>query len=160
MKALSVKQPWASYIAHGWKTVECRTWPTKYRGELLICSSKGDYLLPDLPPANELVLPGGMALGVVELIDCRRMTVNDLEAAMLPENLQSESLLAYAWHIKPLYEIIPIPVKGKLSIFNIDIEIEKLPNGFMDHAIYLDWLSNNKTFRNKEWEEYYLQHKD
>lgn len=39
MKALSVKQPWAALIASGQKTIETRTWPTKYRGALLICSS-------------------------------------------------------------------------------------------------------------------------
>lgn len=27
MKALTVKQPFASMIASGWKRVECRSWP-------------------------------------------------------------------------------------------------------------------------------------
>ncbi len=38
MKALSIKQPWAHYIASGQKTIETRTWETKYRGPLLICA--------------------------------------------------------------------------------------------------------------------------
>lgn len=34
--ALSVRQPWAWAIAHGHKMIENRTWPTGFRGRLLI----------------------------------------------------------------------------------------------------------------------------
>lgn len=40
IKALSLWQPWASLIAVGAKRYETRSWPTKYRGPLLICASK------------------------------------------------------------------------------------------------------------------------
>ena len=43
MKTLSVKQPFASLICGGVKTVENRTWTTDYRGRLLIHAS-GDNL--------------------------------------------------------------------------------------------------------------------
>lgn len=36
MRALTVKQPWAHFIAKQQKTVENRTWPTDYRGLLAI----------------------------------------------------------------------------------------------------------------------------
>lgn len=39
MKALSIKQPWASLIAHGIKDVENRTWRTKFRGRIYIHAS-------------------------------------------------------------------------------------------------------------------------
>ena len=88
MKALSVKQPWASCIIDGGKTVECRTWKTSYRGPLLICSSKGDI---DFPEENGLIAPGGMALGVVELVDIARMTRSKATPGILncfiPSNL-------------------------------------------------------------------------
>lgn len=44
MKAISIKQPWASLIAHGIKDIENRTWkcPQKYIGQrVLIHASKG-----------------------------------------------------------------------------------------------------------------------
>lgn len=44
MKAISIKQPWASLIAHGIKDIENRTWkcPQKYLGQrILIHASKG-----------------------------------------------------------------------------------------------------------------------
>lgn len=153
MKALSVKQPWASFIVTGEKTVECRTWPTKYRGELLICSSKGDGYLDytDEGLSEDMLLPGGMALGVVELLDCRRMTKADLENAVLPAEWEEDALEGFAWHLKTLYEIIPVPVKGKLGIYNIDIDIQKLPSQFQDHLIYLDYQKYGR-FRLPEWE--------
>ncbi len=36
MKALTVRQPWASLIAVGVKTIETRSWRTEYRGPLAI----------------------------------------------------------------------------------------------------------------------------
>ena len=34
--AISIKQPWATLIVHGLKTVEVRRWPTARRGRILI----------------------------------------------------------------------------------------------------------------------------
>lgn len=39
MMTLSVRQPWASLIAWGDKTIEHRSWETPYRGPLLIHAS-------------------------------------------------------------------------------------------------------------------------
>ena len=36
MKALTIRQPWASLIVEGVKTVETRSWNTKHRGSLAI----------------------------------------------------------------------------------------------------------------------------
>ncbi len=40
IKALSIKQPWAWAIVNGYKTIENRTWKTKFRGAFLIHASK------------------------------------------------------------------------------------------------------------------------
>ena len=137
MKALSIRQPWASLVAFGLKTVECRTWKTSYRGPLLICSSKGDFELED-----GLITPGGMALGVVELVDIAPMVKADLENAFLLEEWEADALKGYAWHVRRLYEIKPFPIKGKLNIYNVDCEekdLEKLPPD-VDHCMYLQSL--------------------
>ena len=46
MKAISIKQPWASLIAHGIKDVENRTWkcPTKYIGQRVLIHASGKPL--------------------------------------------------------------------------------------------------------------------
>lgn len=90
MKALSIKQPWASLVVAGHKTVECRTWKTSYRGPLLICSSKGDFEIND-----GLIAPGGMGLGVVELVDVLPMTKADLEQSFLPKDWYADALKVY-----------------------------------------------------------------
>ena len=45
--ALSIKQPWAWLIAHGYKDVENRDWPTKFRGDFMVHAgatmTKDDY---------------------------------------------------------------------------------------------------------------------
>jgi hypothetical protein len=81
MKALSIHQPWAWAILHAGKTVENRSWPTRYRGPLLIHASKTrssydreaklDWLKVygvELPRWEEM--PTGGLLGIVDLVDC------------------------------------------------------------------------------------------
>ena len=41
MKVLTLKQPWASLVANGYKVYEFRSWKTKYRGEILIHAGCG-----------------------------------------------------------------------------------------------------------------------
>lgn len=102
MKALSVRQPWASLIAEGRKTVELRSRRTSYRGPVLICASRhgqGDG-------------PKGMALAVVDLVDCRPVRPTDREAACcLPKPRE------YAWVLSGAHPIVPFPVKGMLGLF-------------------------------------------
>ncbi len=106
MKALSLKQPYASLIAEGIKTIETRKWATKYRGDILICASKSGQ--------GE---PKGVALCIVELYDIRPMTKAD-EAAACIELYPN----AKAWLIRNLRVLPkPFPVKGHLSLFDIDL---------------------------------------
>lgn len=109
MKALSVKQPWASLIAAGLKTIETRTWPTHHRGDLLICSSQS-------PRYDSL--PTGAALAIVKVVDCRPMTSADEAAAGCELYAR-----AFAWvlsDIRPLEQ--PIPISGRQGLFNVDLE--------------------------------------
>ena len=46
MKAITIKQPWASLIVHGIKNIENRTWscPKKYLGQRVLIHSSGKPL--------------------------------------------------------------------------------------------------------------------
>lgn len=49
MKTLSIKSPWAYYIAWGVQTIERRSWSTAYRGPLAIHATGTEYdILPPL----------------------------------------------------------------------------------------------------------------
>ena len=66
---------------------------------------------------GEIILPIGMAVCIVDVIDCRPMARNDEERACFPWN---EKL--WAWPINNLKVITPFAVKGQLNIFNVDYE--------------------------------------
>jgi hypothetical protein len=74
MKTLTVHQPWAWAIVSGIKAVENRTWPTRYRGPILIHAGKSRASLvhlaevPEAPAPAELVF--GAVIGGVEILDC------------------------------------------------------------------------------------------
>lgn len=117
-KALSVKQPYAGYIADGLKKIEVRSKPTKYRGRLLICASK------DGKPDNNA--PGyGCTLAFVDLYDCKplsELTPEEWEQTKLPTYLVEkirESGKGYGWFLKNPRKVIEFPVKGQLGIFNL-----------------------------------------
>ncbi|MEJ0054034.1 MAG: ASCH domain-containing protein [bacterium] len=107
-KAISLKQPFANWVAEGKKTIETRKWNTKYRGDLVICSSK--------KPAID---PAGYALCLVELYDTWPMRKEDETGACC--KLYDG---AYAWlirNVRPIHP--PVPVKGQLSIFDFELPL-------------------------------------
>jgi len=118
VKCLSVWQPWAWAIVAGHKSVENRSWPTEYRGPLLIHASKtrkemGDWTLQDPERAIELTLPEDIAfgalVGIVNVVDCTRQRRN-------------------AWHVhgqvgwyleQPIQFEKTIPMRGERGLFNV-----------------------------------------
>ena len=97
MKALSIRQPWASLILKAGKDIENRCWPTKFRGRILVHAAKGmtrteyedaiDFAInairtdPKNADAARIVtlrelgfafddLPRGGVIGSVEIMDC------------------------------------------------------------------------------------------
>lgn len=115
MKALSINPVYACSIWVGFKTVEVRTWKTDYRGKLLICSTA--KMIKDTIP--------GHALCVVDLVDVVPFTKAHLKSACL-QNADFKPGL-YAWLLGNVRIIRPIPLKGKLSLWEYDGEIEYLP---------------------------------
>ncbi|MEN6356596.1 MAG: ASCH domain-containing protein [Armatimonadota bacterium] len=113
MKALSVKQPAANKIASGEKTVELRTWPTKYRGPVLIVSSKR----PDIEPA-------GCALAIVDIADCQPMRQEHVASACCGQ-LYPE---CFAWILTNVQKIKPFPMRGSLGLYEVDIDQFSLDN--------------------------------
>lgn len=122
MKVLTVKQPFASLIANGYKKYEFRSWKTKYRGELYIHAGNGiDKTRMDMVKEYELDYLNGYIIAKVNLIDC--ILVDE----KMNEQLQKENPKVYthdytgfyAWKLENV-EILTNPIKtgGKLSIWN------------------------------------------
>ena len=85
MKALSLNADFAMLVLLGKKTIECRTWHTNYRGDILIC-------------ANSKKIKGtipGHGLCVVKLADIRPFKRSDCKAACMHRLERPEVLLPY-----------------------------------------------------------------
>jgi len=113
MKALSIHPIYAMCIVTGQKTVECRSWTTNYRGDILICSTA---------KKEKGTIPGH-ALGVVTLKDVVPFQKKHLKGAMMNNYYEGD----YAWVLTNPRVIKPFPVKGKQSLWTCEHEIEFLP---------------------------------
>jgi len=106
IKALSLTQPWANWIAEGRKTIETRMWGTTYRGPLLICATR--QRVPDCDG------PYGAAVCVAELVDCRPMGPADETPAMCEWESGRR-----AWVLANVRPIAPARIRGRQRLFDV-----------------------------------------
>lgn len=110
-RALAVRQPWAELIACGAKTIEHRTWRTHYRGPLVICASGRPMTV------EGVVLPTQCAVAVVDLVDCRPFTPEDVDAACL-----DGYRAGWAWALNSARRVDPFPVANQLNLFWVELD--------------------------------------
>jgi hypothetical protein len=122
MKALSVRQPWAFLIACGIKDIENRSWETNYRGRIYIHAGQRfdpnaliELLEMGMSLARALMLHSnqvarGMIIGEVDIVDC------------ITSSNSKWFKGKFGWVLAnpELYEK-PIPYKGKLGLFNVEL---------------------------------------
>jgi hypothetical protein len=116
MKALSIRQPWASLIIAGIKNIENRSWSTSYRGKILVHASlKVDK--EGMGIAKQLLGSGfvkaihdytGGVIGEVEIIDCVKHSNSDWFEGPYGFVLRNAKILPFR------------PYKGQLGIFEIE----------------------------------------
>lgn len=71
VKALTIWQPYASWIVDGAKLVENRTWVTQYRGPLVIHAGVNEAEVKRLK--CQAKYPLGYVLGTVDLVACETL---------------------------------------------------------------------------------------
>lgn len=106
-------------IAHGEKTIELRTWATRHRGPLLIVASKR----PRVVGADGRELPRGVAVCIVDVIDCRRAVDSDASAAC-----SSISSGGFAWVLSNARKVDPVFIQGRLKLWRVDLGSRHFPN--------------------------------
>lgn len=107
-RVLTVRQPHASRIENGTKTVELRKRSTPYRGPVLILAGAQPWRGMKV----DKTFPRGVALCVVDLVDCRPATPSDETAAggvAPPEGW-------FAWELRNPRPVTRVPVKGGLGL--------------------------------------------
>ena len=131
MKAITIKQPWATLIAKGYKEYEFRTWKTKYRGDILIHAGKGiDKKAMERFKHLNLEYPVGQIIAKAIITDCVKVDdrLRDVLAKKDPIvykgviNKTSNDWDGYGFKLENIEKINPIEVNGKLSLWDYDYE--------------------------------------
>lgn len=127
MKALTIKEPWATLIIDGYKKYEFRSWKTNYRGKILIHAgiSQEKDMLKKFKDYN-LKYSKGMIIGEAIITECILVT-REFEEELLKIDrkvYERESHeMNYAWELENIIKYDnPIPVKGKLGLWNYEGE--------------------------------------
>ena len=118
-RAISIWQPHANMIATGQQTIYSCAWPTKHRGDLLICAARrvhGPAVELDLQPPAQGYLEGA-ALAWADLWACRPMQREDAEDACVDDWLGR-----FAWCLRDVRPLaVPFPVQGQQGLFWVDV---------------------------------------
>ncbi|MDO4739823.1 MAG: ASCH domain-containing protein [Eubacteriales bacterium] len=131
MKALSLKEPWASLVAQGIKKMETRSWRTNYRGELLIHASLSPVGKTERERALSELLNAPCRQGFIlcrcRLADC--VLIDEEFAAHLREESPIEYLCGdyspgrYAWILEDVRPVLPVRAKGRLGLWECEQSI-------------------------------------
>src|SRR5579864_3867171 len=123
MKCLSVSQPYADLIISGKKTIELRTWNTKFRGEFLIHAPiKIKDNVCEILGIDKSSLRTGVIIGKVEIYDVKSYkSLGELKKDH-DKHFATEEFLRHKYGFllrKPQALRIPIPYKGSLGFFEV-----------------------------------------
>ena len=130
MKVLSLTEPYATLVKKRFKTIDTRSWKTRYRGKLYIHASS-TRIPKDYRENQELMslvdlqeLNYGNIICVCELNDCILMTDSFVEEIRKNQSEFVSGVYApgrYAWIFKNITVLDhPIPAKGHLGLWDFD----------------------------------------
>jgi hypothetical protein len=113
MKALTICNPYPEMILLGEKPMENRTWPTSYRGPLLIHAGLSRAWLDDYDE-RKYNLTFGALVGQCTLVDCVRLS--NLPAHLVG-HLHANG--PYCWLLEDIERFsTPIPWKGAQGLWD------------------------------------------
>lgn len=133
MKAITIKQPFASLITAGLKEYEFRTWKTAYRGELLIHAGKSvDAEAMKRFAGYGLTFPVGCIIAKATLTECVRVT-EDFREELRQKNgpvyagtTEAANWEGYGFKLENVQRLEPLYVNGMLGLWEYD-PTEDLP---------------------------------
>lgn len=133
MKALTIKEPWATLIVDGYKKYEFRSWKTNYRGKILIHAgmSLEKDMIEKFKDYNLNCIKGAI-IGEAKLVACilvdEKFNKNIQEIDSIVYG-SSNHVRTYAWKLENVIKYDkPINIKGKLGLWNYDEVINNAGN--------------------------------
>ena len=151
MKCLSVSQPYAELIVQGKKTIELRTWNTKFRGEFLVHAP----LKVKTKDCKRLVvdkksLETGVIIGRAEIYDVKEYkTLAEIKSDYDKHWANREFFdHRYGFLLKNAKKLkVPIPYKGSLGFFEakMDTKInrDEIKTELFDEEHRYQWIGKH-----------------
>lgn len=126
MKVITLKQPWASLVAYGYKKYEFRSWKLNYRGPILIHAGLGiDKEAMQKVKDLNLEFPSKKIMAIVNIDDCILLD-EAISSVINKENplvYGNKIRTGYAWKLSNAKLVnIPESVSGKQGIWNYSFE--------------------------------------
>ena len=131
LKCLSVSQPFADLIISGKKIIELRNWNTNFRGEFLIHAPIKIRINDSSRLKIKKKLVTGAIVGKAELYDVKKYDLikeikKDQKFHFSSKKFNGKTFGFMLKNSKSLR--IPIPWKGQLGFFNVDLPKSKIKN--------------------------------
>lgn len=128
MKTLSIRQPWARCILHAGKDLENRSWYTRHRGPIAIHAAKHWH---EATVREDFRAASAMSDGVLPetpapdwLREMRRQRGHIIAVARLADVVTSAASPwftgPYGFVLRDVWPVAPVPVRGRLGLFDID----------------------------------------
>ena len=151
MKCLSVSQPYADLIINGKKTIELRTWNTKFRGECLIHAPikiKDEACVRlGIDRSN---LRTGVIIGKVEVYDVKSYNSLDELKKDHKKHLFNEESFRHRYGFllrNPQALRVPISYKGSLGFFEAKMKSRQSKNDIkselFDEEYRYQWIGKH-----------------
>lgn len=151
-KCLSVSQPFAHLITSGKKTIELRSWNTKFRGEFLIhAPSKVRSADCKRLHVDEKTLVRGALVGKATIYGVKTYRTKTEWQQDKRHHFASDDFAGkrYGFLLKNAKAFaIPIPLKGRLGFFDVDVKPSSLKDNqiafeIFDEEYRTQWINHH-----------------
>ncbi|MDO4963672.1 MAG: ASCH domain-containing protein [bacterium] len=127
MKALTIKEPWASLIINGYKKYEFRSWKVNYRGKILIHAGKTlERDMIERFKKYNLDYKCGYIIGEAILSDCIKVDDKFNNKLLSIDPIvygKSNHISTFAWKLDNIKKYDkPIKCQGKLGLWNYEVK--------------------------------------
>lgn len=151
MKCLSVSQPFADLIVSGKKSIELRNWNTNFRGDFLIHAPLKIRIEDSKRLKINKKFTTGAIIGKAQLYNVKKY--NSIKEIKLDQKFhfsikkfQNKTFGFMLKNVKPLR--IPIPWKGQLGFFDVDVPKIKIKNkeivsDIIDEEFRYQWIGHH-----------------
>ena len=120
MRALSLWQPWANFVADGTKRYETRSWRTSYTGLVAIHASKNKS--ETRWSMLETDGPFGAVVAAGRLVACHR--TEDIRVSESEWEVGDFTPGRYAWELTDVVKLAqPVPLRGYQGLWNLSVDL-------------------------------------